>query len=387
MIQRLRLSFQLLSIFVLAIGLILIGLLSDKIYVFFVGSLGLPAESGFAQFIKAKLGDALGFGVIFLSGAVAVYFMSSGIENFFKNKISPIVTDHVDRLSDELNQVSVDTKKLLGAKMLESVVAASPQSEVRSKLRYIHEKAYGAHCGSELGLYAAVEKKLSMFLDPEKPHRSDYHQTVTVVENSADSITWHEVCSYKIHTLCFENNSDRSDPVEYPIMFSSTIKAAELSFDGDDPKYKLLIMVGEDKIFDSVQDLSLGVGGEVMVNGDIQGVSVDQYSDTLKIIIEKPYQIRKPWIEVEIKETSTIKDDYFISRRNEPTCGAKITMNLPDNWWFELISFGHPDDWTIHQHPTNTLSAFTKSWLLPGITFFCKWERPAMEQGSLLHQD
>lgn len=113
-------------------------------------------------------------------------------------------------------------------------------------------------------------------------------------------------------------------------------------------------------------------------------MEISQQGDVLEINICKQHDITTEWTEIEIKETSTIKDDYFISRRNEPTCGAKITMNLPDDWGFELIRFGHPDDWTIHQHPTNTLSAWTKKWVLPGITFFCKWERPIVEQMELV---
>ncbi len=387
MLNKLRLSIQLISMFAIGFILILIGILSDSIHDLVVDTIGINKDSGIAEFVDGKLGDATWLGAVLLFGGVVVYFFSSGVEGFFKNKISPIITGHVDRLSEELNQVGDDTRNLLGARMLDSIVAASPPNEVKAKLRFIHEKAYGRHCGNDQGLYAAVEDKLSMFYDPEKPHRSDYHQTVTVVENSIDSITWHEVCSYKMHTVCLENKKEEDiNPIAHVISFSSTIKVAELSLEGEKPKYKLSILVDEKTIFDSVSDLYLE-NGLVRVKDDIDGVVVEQRSDSLKIQIMKVHNIKKPWTEVEIKETSTIKDDYFISRRNEPTCGAKITMNLPDDWWFELISFGHPEDWTIHQHPANTLSAWTKSWLLPGITFFCKWERPKMEQGELLSND
>lgn len=376
----------------MGIFFVLIGSCSTEIQSLIVDDIGISKESILSKFIEEYLVETKWIGWTIVLSSIFVYFIASSIERFFQTKISPIVTKHVDRLSEELNEVGSDTRRLLSAKLLDNLISASPRNEIRSKLKLIHERAYGPHCAHELGLYSAVSEKLSPFLEPETPHRSDYHQTVTVMENGKDSIIWHEVCSYKIHTICLEpgyqdneaeeSQSPESKCIKHNVKFSSIVKVAELSFDGDNPKYQLSISVDHEEVFNSLKHLYLD-GKTVKLKDKTDGVSVIHKGSTLDIRLNKEHTIDKPWTDIEIKETSTIYDDYFISSRNEPTCGAKITMNLPDNWSFELIRFGHSEDWTIHQHPTNTLSAWTTKWLMPGITFFCKWQRPEGQQLEL----
>ncbi|WP_029654857.1 hypothetical protein [Marinobacter daepoensis] len=394
-LENFRLNVQILSFLGLGIVLILLGSNAPEIHNFIVNDLGINKNSSLSELIESYLGEAKWVGWTILLSSIIVYFIAASIEKFFHTKISPIVTTHVDRLSEELNEVGTNTRRLLSAKLLDNLISASPRDEIRSKLKLIHERAYGPHCAHELGLYSAVSEKLSPFLEPETPHRSDYHQTVTVMENGKDSIIWHEVCSYKIHTIClepgYENNEeeDSSTPepkcIKHNVKFSSIVKVAELSFDGDNPKYQLSISVDHEEVFNSLKHLYLD-GKTVKLKAEADGISVTHKGSTLEIRLNKEHTIDKPWTDIEIKETSTIYDDYFISSRNEPTCGAKITMNLPDNWSFELIRFGHSEDWTIHQHPTNTLSAWTTKWLMPGITFFCKWQRPEGQQLELVDE-
>lgn len=373
-----------------AIGLLLLGYNSASIHEFVVDGIGLDEESWLSTFINDHLVEAKWIGWVILISSIMTYFVASGIERFFREKISPMVNNHVAKLSNQLEESSNDTKELLSAKLLDNMVAAAPREAIKNKLKDIHEKAYGPHCGHERGLYSALSEKLSPFLEAETPHRSDYHQTVTVRENGDNSIIWHEVCSYQIHTVCLEENQsyfdepekEKKEAVTHTIRYVSIVKAAELTFDGDNAKYKLKISIDDETVFDSSTDLHLKED-KVKIKPGVEGVKVEQNGNSFKITFEKEHQIEQPWTSVEIMETSTILDDYFISRRNEPTCGAKITMNLPDDWEFELIRFGHPDDWTIHQHPGNTLSAWTSKWLLPGITFFCKWQRPDMQQLAL----
>mgnify|MGYP000001359462 CR=1 FL=1 len=367
---------HLITLAIIGVILFSLGSYSTDLHYLFVGN---KNTSGLSIFLSNQLPEFKWYGVIFLIGSIASYFISTGIESFIKDKISPLVATHVDRLSTELENVSKSTNSLLSAKLLSNIIDASPQSLVQKHIKQVHEKAFGTHCGNSHGLYTAVENKFSKFYEESQPHRSDYNQTVTVVENSEDSIVWHEVCTYKIHTISFSEEGHDTGPVPYNLRFSSTVKVAELTFEGKDPKYKLVILVEGDEIFNSERHLALS-NGKVVTKEDIKGLRINHTGKTLNIELDRDYPLTKEWTHIEIKETSTIYDDYFISRRNEPTCGANINMNLPDGWSFELISFGHPDDWTIHQHPMNTLSAITKKWLFPGITFFCKWQKPEMQQ-------
>ena len=382
MSSPIRPGIHLITLVLVGILSFVIGSFSIEIHSFFVGG---ENTSGLSIFLREELPEFKWYGVILLIGGFTSYFLSTGIESFFKGKISPILASHVDRLSDELKTVSTNTNSLLSAKLLSNIIDASPEDLVKNHIKQAHEKAFGKHCGSNHGLYTAVENKFSSFYEESQPHRSDYNQTVTVVENSADSIVWHEVCTYKIHTISLSDKYGDESEVPYNLRFSSTVKVAELTFDGNDPKYKLVITVEESEIFNSEVHLKLEQG-KVVIKEDIEGLKINHTGNTLNIELDRNYPLTKEWTHIEIKETSTIFDDYFISRRNEPTCGANINMNLPDGWSFELISFGHPNDWTIHQHPMNTLSAITKRWLFPGITFFCKWQRPEMQQLEMTEQ-
>ena len=381
--KSLRESTQFIVLFLISVAMIAIGSLSRFLHEKFIHFSGVNSESGLPEILKDALSNSLWIGMTLLIGGAAVFLASYKVEKFFKNKISPIVTKHVDRLSYELEKSGKDTKTMLSAKLLENVIATSDKGELRSKLKLIHEKAYGNHCSNERSLYSAFSEKLSPFLEPETPHRSEYHQTVTVRENGEKSIVWQEVCSYKLHTISLENpNTQERKPVDYELKFCSIVNIAEVMNDKKEPSYKLSISVDDEIIFDSLKDLEFE-NGVVRKKDGIECVEVTHNDQELVINVNKKYAIKNPWTEVEIKETSIIYDDYFISSRQEPTCGAKITMNLPDDWTFELIRFGHPKDWTIHQHPTNTLSAWTNKWLMPGITFFCKWQRPMAKQLEL----
>ncbi len=376
-------GFHLVALVIISIICIAFGTWADEIHNFFIGK--TATTSGISSFLKTKLPEFKEYGSILLLGGVSIYFISTGLEAFFKNNISPLLEVHVDKLSNQLEAVAVGTNSLLSAKLLSNIISASPKELVKDHLKQAHEKAFGAHCGNEHGLYTAVEDKFLKFYKADQPHRSDYNQTVTVVENDERSIIWHEVCTYKIHTVAFgkDYTNTKNTNVPYNLKFSSTVKVAELTFNGDSPKYSLAIIFEGNTIFNSRSDLELSAAGKVEAKKPIEGLKIIHVGSTLSIELDRQYQLSKEWTNIEIKETSTILDDYFISRRNEPTCGANINMNLPDGWSFELISFGHPSDWNIQQHPMNTLSATTKKWLLPGITFFCKWQRPDIQQLNL----
>lgn len=376
-----RPSTQLVVSIVLGFLAIIIGHISGEVHSWFFNT---DDTSKASIFVKDQLSGLVWIGGVIIGTSIISAFFASGIEAFFKNKISPEIQKHVDRLSTELNQSATNTNKLLNEKLLENIIGTSSGELVRSQLKQIHRKAYGSHCGNDNGLYSAVNNKFSHFFEPEQPHRSDYNQTVTVIENDSDSIKWHEVCTYKIHTVAFDQDFDdvSERPIQYPIKFASTVKAAELEFQGEEPTYSLCITVDDTTLFDSKTDLEVK-NQKVVPKDGIDWLTVNQNGNTFEISIERVHDVSKAWTDIKIVETSTIYDDYLISRRNEPTCGANININLPTGWNFELISFGHPNDWTIHQHPTNTLAAVTKTWLLPGITFFCKWKRPSQQKLDL----
>lgn len=328
--------------------------------------------------------DQLQFwGIFLIAVTFSVEYLSSKLAEFFTKSVTPIIDKHVEELSQSLETISATTRTMLSERLIESIVNSSDQETVKKQLKNIHAKAYGEHCAADQGFYTAINQKYLPFLERNKPHRSEYQQTVTVVEHGPDSIKWHEVCTYKIHTIGhdLQYGATEREGIKHKIKFSTTVEASKLTFDGDDPFYSLILKVNDEILFDSKDHLVIGDTGAVEVkDNSMNWLEVSHIANSLTISISKNHEIREAWTNIEIIESSTITDDYFISRRNEPTYGANININLPDGWYFEHIAFGHPEDWNIHQHPVNTLSANTRTWLLPGITFFCKWKRPSQSE-------
>ncbi len=380
MLEKLRVTYQLAAMIIIGLFLILVGTFSAQLHTLAVDFLGLSPTSGLAKFLNEELKEAKWIGSTLFIGGFVIYFLATGIEKFFEKRISPIIKDHVDRLSNELSEVSSNTKDLLSARLLDGVIDTTSRKVIRDKLQDLHSKAYGNHCASDKGLYYAVQEKMGPFYFTDKTHRSDYNQTVTIVDNDDGSITWHEVCGYKIHSVCFDQDyvDVECKKISHHLRYGTLVKTDQISFEGEDTKYQLTISVDDKEIFNTKNDLCIN-DGQVCVNVKVDGVTIDQTKDNLKITLDRYIDITKAWTKVEIKESSIIYDEDFISRRHDPTCGAKININLPEYWTFESVVFGHPLDWEINQHPPHTLSASTQKWVLPGITFYCKWQKPVKE--------
>ncbi|MEO9274487.1 hypothetical protein ABFY09_06475 [Marinomonas sp. 5E14-1] len=354
----------------------------SEILDFAENTLNINKASSIMSVLESSLDQLAIWGLLLILATFCINRISNRIKYFFKKEISPLIDNHTEKVQQQLEASSENTKSLLNARVLDTVISAASSDEIKNKIRDIHCKAYGSHCESDHGLFPYVDQKISKFYNSEKPHRSDYHQTVTIQDNDDESITWHEVCSYKLHTIALDPNYGTKDPnlmsVAHTVRYSSALKVNDLSLtldssSSDSAKYNLEVRIDDEVIFDSKEHLK--IVGEKIVVDSIDGVEIKQENGTLEISITHDFTITNAWTNIEIKETSTIFDDYFISSRKEPTCGAKITINLPSTWGFELVKFGQPEDWNIHQHPTNTLSAWTKSWVLPGITFFCRWKK------------
>lgn len=365
-------------------GLILVGHLANPI----ASSLFGESPPDFLNVILDRTKELPYIGFFVLLVFFIVEYLSNKLENFFTKTITPIVDSHVENLTKNLDNISNTTKTMLSERLLENIVSSSNPQSIRDQLKNIHARAYGEHCAMEQGFYTSINQKYLPFLERKKPHRSEYQQTVTVVENDAYSIKWHEVCTYKIHTIGYDTQYGEveEEGIDHRIKFSTMVEVSKLTLNGDNPSYSLKLNIDDETLFDAKDHLVVSKNGVVEVkntDSDMEWLEVKHTGNSLEIGINKPHKINKAWTKIEIIESSTITDDYFISRRNEPTYGANININLPDGWYFENINFGHPEDWNIHQHPVNTLSAHTRTWLLPGITFFCKWKRPKQVELNL----
>lgn len=387
MFSTVRPSIHVITILLLGFITISIGYSHEFILETLIDSLSVSDTSKLAIFLKDQGESLKGYGFLTIIGGFFIFFSASGIEGFIRKKVNPIVESHVSTLRKELQKSNEDTKALVSARVIDSVISATPPNQIKERLKLLHEKAYGVHCGNNQGLYTAVNEKLSPFFEQDKPHRSDYHQTVTVQEVDNESIKWSEVCSYKIHTVSLDKelaNNTNDAPITHRVKYSTLAKVSDLSFEEDNENsYMLELAIDGIVIFNSTKHLTLESATVIKVNDEIEGVKAEISNSIISIQIDREHKIASAWTSIEIKETSVIQDDYFISSRKEPTCGARITIVLPQNWSFELIKFGHPDDWTIHQHPSHTLSAWTKTWLMPGITFFCRWERQQQQSLNL----
>ncbi|ROQ47779.1 hypothetical protein EDB94_1501, partial [Marinobacter sp. 3-2] len=115
-----------------AIGLLLLGYNSASIHEFVVDGIGLDEESWLSTFINDHLVEAKWIGWVILISSIMTYFVASGIERFFREKISPMVNNHVAKLSNQLEESSNDTKELLSAKLLDNMVAAAPREAIKN---------------------------------------------------------------------------------------------------------------------------------------------------------------------------------------------------------------------------------------------------------------
>jgi hypothetical protein len=314
-------------------------------------------------------------GFILIAVGLLTKSLTKRVSELWKTEISK-------ELSNEITSASDRTRELVAYRTVDEVVASAdvPAEALSKQLPNIYSKIYGDHCGNEESLLAAVQKKHSNFYDSKIPHRSDYHQTVTVKNHNTETIVWQEVCSYKLHTVALDpkytpENKSPSDVIHL-LRYVSVASVTEL----DSFHLEISVKHGNEgnsiSIFDSRKSLLIDDNQVSIKPGFEEHINITQEGDELYLAFEQDIQLVDPWTHVEIKEHSIIRDDYMLSRRNEPTCRAKINISLPTNWKFELIMFGHPNDWTIHQYPPSTLSAWTNDWILPGITFYCKWNRP-----------
>lgn len=88
-------------------------------------------------------------------------------------------------------------------------------------------------------------------------------------------------------------------------------------------------------------------------------------------------QIVKPWVDVRVEEKSYLEDDMLVGMRQQPTCGASLQINLPEEWEFTEVHMENRDEWRItYPGGNNVLLASNTSWIMPGILYVCRWKRP-----------
>ncbi|OZY86770.1 hypothetical protein CBP51_07095 [Cellvibrio mixtus] len=329
-------------------------------------------KSSIIDMIDSYADEGMISGFILIGFTLMSITVIKGAKKLWNDEISK-------ELSDEINKAAKQTREVVAIATIDDLLNSKSVTSdlLKTKLPEIYQKAFGDHCADEDSLYKFTQKKLERFFSESEPIRTDYDQVVTVKEGDNKSIIWQEVTTYRIKISSLEKDSSE---VIHPYKFGTSIKAAELSFEGSDPKYLLQIKYTEDDwatehtLFDSTKHLRTDKATGKVVIKDNEFATVLHQDETLTIEISKDINLTKKLTNFKTVEKSCIYDDYFLSKRRTPIYRSHITMILPDNWEFELIKFGHEEDWTIHQYPPNVLKARTEQWVMPGIAFYCKWK-------------
>lgn len=355
------------------------------------GLLGETWATNFASYASYTISDELltdiqntCSGLVFtgsigLALAVLIFCFKIALKRFFYEHIDPLITKHIHALNEKLAKSHSRVHKLVGAGKITTVIEQADPSDVQNHLRLMHAKAFGSHCDSDQSLYHASTEKLYNHLDPKVPHRSGYSQLINVTENPDSTISWCEICSYKLHTIHFDpalgGNIDNEE-IQYPFHYGSQIRVDDRCYEeGRSQNFELEIKINDEVIFDAQKEIVVD-NGEMKLRRPIDGVVLRNSKNTVNIDIDRLIPIQSAWTKIEIKETSTVLDNYLISSRRDPTFGFNLNITLPQGWDFEMLKFDDKNDWTINTHPENVMSAKTEKWILPGITYFVQWRKP-----------
>jgi len=297
-------------------------------------------------------------------------------EKYFKNlwkvAVEPKLAEKVSDVRDEIFGI-VSTSTIKG------ILSNLESAPVKESLRDVYGKIYGAHCLRDNGLFSHVSQEFNPFLPEGSPHRSGYDRNITIIDNNDGTITWHEVCRYRIHCISFDSTFEHAGDVEavaptFPLKyFTRSFQENTISTDAMDA-YDVKISVSGNNVFDAKKDIYPQGGGLASSNPDIKRIGFD--NGKFELQFEKEIELTKDWTEVEINETSLMSklDNSFILRSKTPICSSRITISLPVSWEFKEISFANKERWATTHNPPHVLTAKTDTWLLPGIIFICTWK-------------
>lgn len=314
-----------------------------------------------------------GIGLIALG--IIFTIISTLFKEFWAGYIEPFLTDHINQLERELRKTRDATRTMLASHQLESAITQSTPQTAKSSFSSIYKKAFGNHCGSDGGLYKAIDKEIHPFLNPKTPHRSNHNSFVDITEKGG-AFVWNEVATYRLHTIAFDRDIMHDDvitsPISYPLEYGTELKIRDEDLD----EYSLKITVAGTVILDSITHFTRNDAG-LFVSSD-PDVLIKYERDNLKINLSKNIEINEAWTDVEIEEKtrSPYEDDMLVGMRQHPTCGSTIHMRLPVGWQFEEINMSNNADWKVtHPGGKNALSANNPNWIMPGILYVCRWRK------------
>lgn len=294
-------------------------------------------------------------------------------DSFWNEYIQPFLVDHINKLETELGKVRDFTQEALNSNQISAAISNATPEIAATSLPKIYEKAFGLHCASGNGLFAAMNKDIHPFLDPNKPHRSN-HNTVVHITDHERGCVWNETSTYRMHTIAFDEDIAKEDvrkePINHIVKYGTGLQVKK---DGL-LDHSLKVYIDNKLEYNSDADIILDSTGTVISKNPVAGISYD--GTWLDVALSIPTEINKPWIDIRIEEKSVLEDDMLVGMRQEPTCGASLHINLPENWKFTEVHMSNSNDWTVtHPGGKNVLSANNQSWIMPGILYVCRWKR------------
>lgn len=320
-------------------------------------------------------GNLSGFTLII----TAILFITIRItfDKLWHEYVKPSIIQSTDKINFEIKTASNDMKALLQSHKLDSAILTSNPDEIRKKLKDIHTAAYGSHCDSERGLYTALAETAGIYLDPNKPHRSNHNQEITI-EEQGDLVKWTEHTTYELHTISLDGEyktpQDDTKKIEYSLEYETTAIYSNI----EDIDFQMKV---DDEEIVSLKDV---IKIEKNDDGSIKNISSTddcvsiEYEDsglcTFRVV--KPITITKGKTKIWMKEESLVTDSCFVSRRDTPICNCSITITIPSTWEFEHFSIPSGNRWTVIDNaPAYKRKAYTSDWVLPGILASCSWKQ------------
>ncbi|MCD1646970.1 hypothetical protein [Marinobacter adhaerens] len=344
-------------------------------------------------------GYSFGYAILTL---VAIAFVAKLVWDYvWEDRVKDFFNQHMNRFDKDLDKVNKETlsaltdtrikintmlsdhiaktNKFLTENELMLAISRCDQKQLIDSLREIHVKAYGDHCKSEKGLYESTNRVISKYLRANVPHRSNHNQDIVIeaCEGGEGYVKWTEDTFYELHTIAVDpdyKTPTDAPKIDHPLTYNTSAIYKKL----DD--LKIVMKVDDKEVITTEDNLDVDVDDSGKVIGikskidEIQIEKVDN-SDEWVIKIKKDIDITKPKVKVSIHEESYIKEDFFVVRRDVPTCSSTVSVTLPSHWSFEYITIPPDQGWEIIQSVPYKRKATTTDWVLPGIAMACAWRR------------
>ncbi len=309
-------------------------------------------QNGLQLFLLGML--ISGILVVVLSGWIK-NFLEISVKDAFSASIRPNLIDSID---------------------------CAPSSELRQGRDRIFERLYGCHITNARSLANGANKTLEPFFFGNRPHRSQIHSGITVVDNNDGTVTWSETSRYKIHCISLDSDYQqaaliRHNDVHYKIRYhSNSLLPNPVNTQEDlDECIKLSIDTEGKTIFDSHEHLIWNTKNRC-IDSVIPSVQAEIKSGSLYIHVDLQIVLSSAWTSVDISETNrmSVNDDFYTMSRKEPVFVCSFDITTPNSWEFKHHVFGN--GWQIKTRTPNVLSAHCPDWVMPGIIGHVAWSIP-----------